>query len=120
MIISKAMVEQAQTVLGLEGLPLTLDSVKVAYRTLAKKHHPDVGGDPQQFAAVDRAKCLLEEWLVKNPIQHVAEQMLKEDCPNCKGKGRIVIRKHFGQMTITCGRCKGSGDANWDEDLQDT
>lgn len=31
------------------------DAVKSAYRKLAKKHHPDVGGDPEEFRALTLA-----------------------------------------------------------------
>lgn len=31
------------------------EQVKEAYRTLAKKHHPDVGGDAEQFRAINEA-----------------------------------------------------------------
>ena len=37
----------------------THEEIRQAHRKLAMKHHPDRGGDPAKFAAVDRAwKCL--------------------------------------------------------------
>jgi hypothetical protein len=32
-----------------------LDEIKAAYRSLARQHHPDVGGDPAEFDRVTRA-----------------------------------------------------------------
>jgi DnaJ-class molecular chaperone len=94
------------------------DGIAAAYRRLAKSAHPDAGGDAAEFVALDRAKCILLQWLKTKPRK--IEVLMKEDCPNCKGKGRVVIRKRFGSMTITCGRCYGTGDANYDMDIQDT
>lgn len=120
MIIKLDDILSAQKLLGLEGYPLQEGSIKDAYRKLAKLHHPDAGGDPAQFAAIDRAKHLLLEQLKRTEALKPREVLQKADCPNCKGMGRVVIRRGFGRMTITCGRCKGSGDANWDEDIMDT
>lgn len=42
---------QRQQALAVLGLPLnaTTPQIKQRYRTLAKKHHPDLGGDPRQM-----------------------------------------------------------------------
>lgn len=117
-MVTKQQVEDAQKVLGIDGTPLTREAIKIAYRALAKKHHPDAGGDAAQFAQVDRAKCILELWLDRQPKE--PRDWRVEACPACDGKGRVVVRKGFAQMTITCGRCKGSGDAQWDADVVDT
>lgn len=39
------------------GLPKTAtkDQIKSKYRTLAKVHHPDAGGDPKKFAEITKA-----------------------------------------------------------------
>lgn len=39
------------------GLPMnaTKDQAREAYRILAKKHHPDVGGDPELFLRINEA-----------------------------------------------------------------
>lgn len=121
MIVTRAMVDQSIVILGLEGMPITTDTVKAAYRKLAKTAHPDVGGSAEQFAAADRARAILELHLAKVGVNSgVAQPMIKNDCPNCKGRGRVTVRRHWTSITITCGRCKGSGDANWDEDIQDS
>jgi DnaJ-like protein len=42
-------------VLGLEKAPATYPEVKAAYRELARKHHPDAGGDPVRMAEINEA-----------------------------------------------------------------
>jgi hypothetical protein len=37
------------------GFPLSVDAVKAAYRRLARTTHPDAGGDPAAFRAVEAA-----------------------------------------------------------------
>jgi DnaJ-class molecular chaperone len=115
--VNRKMAEQAAETLGLAN-GYGKDDVVAAYRNLAKECHPDKGGDIAKFTEIDRAKCILLKWLETPASQEVV--FVKPDCPNCKGIGRIKIRKGFGILTITCGRCQGSGDADWDADVQDT
>ena len=37
------------------------DEIKKAYRTLAREHHPDKGGDPEQFKAIQEAHEVLSD-----------------------------------------------------------
>lgn len=39
-----------------QGAQVTADMVNARYRDLARKHHPDVGGDPKTFSTLTRAK----------------------------------------------------------------
>lgn len=117
MIIKNEDVESAVTLLGITGYPLTAENVNNAYRKLAKEHHPDTGGDMGKFVAVDRAKHILLEHLKRSKATQ--PKWTKPDCPNCGGKGRVMLRRGFATMTVTCGRCKGSGDADWDADVVD-
>lgn len=52
---------QRQQALAVLGLPLnaTPQQIKQRYRRLAKKHHPDMGGDPQQMQRLVAAYELL-------------------------------------------------------------
>jgi len=36
-----------------------IDVIRAAYRTLARRHHPDLGGDPRRMAAVNEAWAIL-------------------------------------------------------------
>jgi DnaJ-class molecular chaperone len=114
------MVEESISILGMAGMPLTPETVKAAFRTIAKTAHPDVGGSIEQFAAADRARAILEIHLSRTETKGIAQPMVRNDCPNWKGKGRVVVRRHFANLTITCGRCHGTGDADLDIDVQDT
>lgn len=37
------------------------DDIKAAYRKLAKKHHPDLGGDPEKFKEISEANDILSD-----------------------------------------------------------
>lgn len=52
---------QRQQALAVLGLPLnaTPQQIKQRYRALAKKYHPDLGGDPQQMQRLVAAYELL-------------------------------------------------------------
>ncbi len=52
---------ERQQALAILGLPsnATPDQIKRRYRYLAKKHHPDRGGDPQQMQKIIAAYTLL-------------------------------------------------------------
>ncbi|MGM0541994.1 MAG: DNA-J related domain-containing protein [Pseudomonadota bacterium] len=50
---------QAQQTLGLEGQTLSLQSVKLQFRSMSQQHHPDKGGDPQIFRQICDAKEVL-------------------------------------------------------------
>ncbi len=52
---------QRQQALAVLGLPpnATTQQIKKRYRALAKKHHPDLGGDPQQMQRLSAAYELL-------------------------------------------------------------
>lgn len=39
----------------------TAAEIRKAYRAMAKQHHPDTGGDPQQFHAIARAHDVLKD-----------------------------------------------------------
>ena len=46
--------------LGL-GPDATLQEARAAYRKLAKEHHPDLGGDPEEFRRIQAAWQQLRE-----------------------------------------------------------
>jgi DnaJ-domain-containing protein 1 len=48
---------QRQQALGVLGLPssATIPQIKQRYRKLAKKYHPDLGGDPRQMQRLTAA-----------------------------------------------------------------
>jgi curved DNA-binding protein CbpA len=57
---------QRQQALAVLGLPAnaTPEQIKRRYRTLAKRHHPDCGGDPRQMQKIIAAyEFLMKEQL---------------------------------------------------------
>lgn len=76
-------------VLGVSGIA-TQEEIKAAYRRLAMKHHPDRGGDPEEFQRVKTAY----------------EQLMKPSrCPECGGKGTIKVKRGAFVDTVQCPRC---------------
>lgn len=116
MIVSQKQATEAAALLGLD-INATLDkhAVTVAYRAKAMETHPDKGGTLEAFAAVDRAKHIMELW-----VSRVAEKVagLGRPCEACDGTGYIRQNRGFNTATLRrqCTRCRGSGDADYDHD----
>jgi DnaJ-class molecular chaperone len=116
MIVTRKMAEDAWRVILSwlpEGLtenpppPTTEDEVRASYRAASKRAHPDGGGDPAAFAAVDRAKHVLLEWLKK---PRPAEVPHGEKCDRCAGKGFMMSQRGFRALRVQCARCRGTGE----------
>lgn len=104
----------------LEGL--TEDTVRDAYRVVAKKTHPDRGGDATVFANADRAKHMLLQWLKQRDKVVIKAEPgnFGKKCEVCGGTGRRRVQRGFSSMTMVCGTCHGSGDAQYEADKVDT
>ncbi len=63
--------------------------IKLAFRRLAAKNHPDKGGDAELFAAVRKAFDALNTDL----------------CPKCEGTGFEKVRFGAFVRTIKCTKC---------------
>ncbi len=57
--IGQDVILKSQQTLGLEDQILSMQSVKLQFRSLCQKHHPDKGGDPQVFRQICDAKDVL-------------------------------------------------------------
>jgi len=62
----RAAAPQARQVLGV-GADATAAEIKQAYRQLARQHHPDAGGDPEQFHRIQQAYELLSQPATATP-----------------------------------------------------
>ena len=52
----------AKLLLGLEKREDNIDTINLAYKKLARKHHPDLGGDIEEFQNINKAhKLILKE-----------------------------------------------------------
>lgn len=81
------------------------------YRTACRFTHPDMGGSVEDFAAVDRAKYVVEAWLAKRArVDEVNAHGAVTVCPRCNGDRRIKLQKGFRQMQVQCPTCHGNGE----------
>lgn len=65
------------------------DELRLAYRRACRLHHPDRGGNPDVFDAVQKA------WAVVS----------KTKCSECGGSGRVKVRNGAFTKTINCPTC---------------
>ena len=84
--------------LGLDA-SATIDEIKVRWRELAGKHHPDRGGDAITFNTIRQA--------YQKALQTAQEPVR---CPACKGKGKVSQVNGFYSVSLPCGQCHGKGE----------
>jgi hypothetical protein len=110
MIVTRQTAESAAAVLGLDldDAGFCEPLVQRSYRERAKLLHPDRGGDPRDFVELDRAKCILVEW-VNRPVLSTPTFNVNE-CLQCSGTGRRKVQRGFRQFTIVCSACRGMGE----------
>ena len=70
---------RARAELGV-GTDTSEDGLRRAFRTLARTHHPDLGGDPERFDRIRRAFALLS--VVPAPAPSVARGRPSRDAPD--------------------------------------
>lgn len=72
--------------------------VKARWRELAAQHHPDKGGDAEDFhryqTAYTEAFALASE---------------PKPCANCGGSGKIGVARGFNVTKLMCQECGGTG-----------
>ncbi len=80
------------TALEVMGLPLTASKEEVVQRKkeLLQKHHPDKGGDVDQF-------IYWKEISIK-----ALEQVEKKKCLICNGTGKVLRNKGFYYVYTNC------------------
>lgn len=71
--------------------------VKDKWRVWAAVLHPDHGGDPIKFAAMQEL------------YQKIAA--VAKICPRCEGTGRVDHTAGFTTVKSICASCRGSGEA---------
>lgn len=77
------------------GLPTkyTLLQAKTAYRVKCMEHHPDRGGDINEFVKVTEAYAL------------VTKKYSAEVCPECNGTGKVEKVSGFTTIKLSCPLC---------------
>lgn len=90
---------------------LTDKLVDRSYKVGAMVKHPDKGGSPEEFVALDRAKHMLLAYLAKQGQSEGAKPHGGvTPCQKCNGTGRIALQRGFKQMQVQCPGCKGNGE----------
>ena len=117
-------INQRAKTLGLHT-PFTKEELDKAFRTLAFKYHPDVGGSAEMFIAVKKAYDELtplvstfevtkdrtyEGQLLSELGKGLGDLINSKDCPNCHAQGYIstlnIDSVHFDEV---CPNCNGEG-----------
>lgn len=90
---------KARILLGLPALGyIDEQEVKQTWRRLAAVHHPDRGGNSQEFDTLRKA------------YEEVLEESRKPRlCDVCRGSGRITKLNAWTPITMNCDTCGGSG-----------
>jgi len=70
-------IDKARRLLGL-GVDARATEVKEAYRTLAKKHHPDRKGNTEIFVRIQEAYNLLMEYMNEYRYSFSAEEVKRQ------------------------------------------
>ncbi len=73
-------VQNIQKALDILGLPplVSLKDIKNRYYYLAKKHHPDRGGDVKEMEKINRAYEILKEYAENYKFSFSEEEILKQ------------------------------------------
>jgi DnaJ-class molecular chaperone len=88
---------EALYIMGL-GRKATMKDLKARRAELALVHHPDVGGEPADFARIKEAYEVCK--------QHLPDS---EPCKVCGGGGSIRRVDGFHVYRVTCLFCRGKG-----------
>ena len=89
-----------------------LPTIKAAHRTLARLHHPDLGGDAAKCAAVNVAWDVLSDVRRRRvyDLTLTAALAKRPACERCEGTGSISSQAGFKKrVTKVCPACLGSG-----------
>lgn len=82
----------------------TVDQVRDAFRSKAKLHHPDNGGDPKIFYIMHSA--------YKKALKQASQP---KTCKTCNGTGKVGIKEpwSFNTISMPCKACKPIKRTGW-------
>lgn len=80
----------------------TVGDLKARFRDLALIHHPDRGGNAENFVALRDAYNRLLAKLGQPPELQI--------CAECSGAGVVVVHQGFAAIRMRCGACDGTGE----------
>lgn len=123
MIVTRVKAKEACEILGWGvetlGEEFTPAGVVAQYKHAAKSAHPDTGGSAEAFARVDWAKHALLAWLRQQGGATEHSVFDRTRCDACNGSGRVTMRKGWSTLQVSCTKCHGSGDADYDVEKVD-
>jgi DnaJ-class molecular chaperone len=106
---SRQKAELAAEVVGVSLDGLTSATLGVAYKDLIKIHHPDAGGEHEDFIRLQHAKKELVSWLdglSGYGSGSMSSSSGSSSCGRCGGKGYVKVTRGFSTTTIKCLSCK--------------
>ncbi|MBR3740609.1 MAG: J domain-containing protein [Clostridia bacterium] len=81
----------------------TMDQLKAEYKRLAKKYHPDLGGDEKTMIQVNNDYDALSAWLPKVNAQGETYQPRERECPAAFRAAVMAVITLQGIMIELCG-----------------
>jgi DnaJ-class molecular chaperone len=88
----------------------SLAVIKAAHRALARKYHPDLGGDAAKCAAVNVAWDVLSNAKTRRVYDLTLAAAQRPPCARCEGTGSVTLQKGFkAKLAKVCPTCLGSG-----------
>lgn len=98
------------------GVPpaASADKIKIRYRELTRAKHPDIGGDPREFAEITEAGSVLTDDYRRREYNKILNLTCRP-CPRCGGEGELHHQVSFTVFTTyPCEECHGHGYRNTD------
>jgi curved DNA-binding protein len=93
----------------------TAEAIRRAYRELAKKHHPDTGGDATRFAAIAAAYAVLSEASERRKYDVFLDEQRRAESAGHGARGA-----HYSWENVASPRRGGRSDASEFDDIYDT
>jgi len=106
--VKSTVVSTAYSVLGVHPAS-TPAECQQAYTALAKMHHPDAGGDPNEFVRVGIAWSLIKFPQTRQSYDAMLRQTY-DSCATCGGRGLTYKQVRMGvRKGMVCSKCCGVG-----------
>lgn len=109
-MLNRRQAELAAEVMGVSLDGLTSAILGAAYKELIKIHHPDAGGEHEDFIRLQHAKRELVAWIdgqsSSSGSASTQSSSASSGCERCGGKGYVRVTRGFTSTTIKCIRCE--------------
>ena len=108
-MLNRQKAELAAEVMGVSLDGLTSAILGAAYKELIKVHHPDIGGEHEDFIRLQQAKKELVAWLdglSGYGSGATSSSSASSSCERCGGKGFVRVTRGFSTTTVKCLKCE--------------